>query len=142
MIRKRWVRASLLALSTAGCFHQVIQTGRAPGATVVDKAFVTTWLWGLVPAQPIDVRQQCPSGVAVITTEQSFMNGLAAVVTIGIYTPQHVTVTCAAGGTASLPRGATEYQVPAGASAAIRRSIANEAVEHTIETGSPTVLRF
>ena len=136
------MRASLLALSTAGCFHQVIQTGRAPSATVVDKAFVTTWLWGLVPAQPIDVRQQCPSGVAVITTEQSFMNGLAAAVTLGIYTPQHVQVTCATGGTASIPRGATEYQVPVGASAAQRSSIANEAVEHAIETGSPTVLRF
>ena len=28
MIRRRWMRASLLALSTAGCFHQVVQTGR------------------------------------------------------------------------------------------------------------------
>jgi len=132
----------MLALCTAGCFHQVVQTGRAPGTTVVDKAFVSTWLWGLVAAQPIDVRQQCPSGVAVITTEQSFVNGLVAVVTLGIYTPQHVQVTCATGGTASIPRGAKEYQVPVGASAAVRSSIANEAVEHAIETGSPTVLRF
>ena len=134
--------ASLLALSTAGCFHQVVQTGRAPSATVVDKPWVSTWLWGLVAAQPIDVRQQCPSGVAVITTEQSFINGLLAVVTIGIWTPQHVQITCATGGTASIPRGATEYQVPAGASPALRNSIASEAVEHAIETGSPTVLRF
>ena len=142
MIRRRWVCASLLALSTAGCFHQVVQTGRAPSATVVDKPWVSTWLWGLVAAQPIDVRQQCPSGVAVITTEQSFVNGLVGALTIGIYTPQHVQITCATGGTASIPRGATEYKVPVGASAALRSSIANEAVEHAIESGSPTVLRF
>jgi len=141
MIRRRWLRASLLALCTAGCFHQVVQTGRAPSATVIDKAFVTTWLWGLVPAQPIDVRAQCPTGVAVITTEQSFMNGLAALVTLGIYTPQHVQITCATG-TAMIPKGAKEFRVPVGASAAERATVANEAVEQAIETGSPTVLRF
>src|SRR3954451_16538370 len=100
MIRKSWLRASLLALLTTGCFHQVVNTGRTPGTTVVDKPWVSTWLWGLVAAQPIDARQQCPSGVALVTTEQSFANGVVAVVTLGIYTPQHVTIACASGGTA------------------------------------------
>jgi hypothetical protein len=142
MIRKYWLRASLLAISTTGCFHQVVQTGRTPGPTVVDKPWVSTWLWGLVAAAPIDARQQCPSGVAVVTTEQSFVNGLVAVVTLGIYTPQHVMITCASGGTASLPRGAKEFQIPAGATAEQRATIMNEAVERAIETGSPSVLRF
>jgi hypothetical protein len=142
MIKKRWVGASLLVLSTAGCFHQVVNTGRAPGATVVDKPWVSTWLWGLVAAQPIDARQACPSGVAVITTEQSFVNSLVAVVTLGIYTPQHVTITCASGGTASLPHGAKEFQIPSNASPDQRASIANQAVESAIETGAPSVLRF
>lgn len=141
-MRKRWVTASLLVLSTAGCFHQVVNTGRTPGTTVVDKPWVSTWLWGLVAAQPIDARQACPSGVAVITTEQSFVNSLVGIVTLGIYTPQHVTVTCASGGTASLPQGAKEFQIPANASADQRASIANQAVESAIETGAPTVLRF
>lgn len=142
MIRKRWVSASLLVLSTAGCFHQVVNTGRTPGSTVVDKPWVSTWLWGLVAAQPIDARQACPSGVAVITTEQSFVNGLVSAVTLGIYTPQHVTITCASGGTASLPRGAKEFQIPADASADLRTSITTKAVESAIETGAPSVLRF
>ncbi len=142
MIRKRWVSASLLLLSTAGCFHQVVNTGRTPGSTVVDKPWVSTWLWGLVAAQPIDARQACPSGVAVITTEQSFVNGLVSAVTLGIYTPQHVTITCASGGTASLPRGAKEFQIPVDASADLRTSITNKAVESAIETGAPSVLRF
>jgi len=142
MIKKRWIGASLLALSAAGCFHQVVNTGRPPGPTVVDKPWVSTWLWGLVAAQPIDARQQCPSGAAVITTEQSFVNGLVAVVTIGIYTPQHVTITCASGGTASLPRGAKEFQIPADASNDLRTTITNQAIESAIETGTPSVLRF
>jgi len=142
MIRKRWVSASLLVLSTAGCFHQVVNTGRTPGTTVVDKPWVSTWLWGLVAAQPIDARQACPSGVAVITTEQSFVNSLVGIVTLGIYTPQHVTVSCASGGTANLPRGAKEFQIPANASTDQRASITNQAVESAIETGAPSVLRF
>jgi hypothetical protein len=142
MIKKRWVSGSLLVLCTAGCFHQVVNTGRTPGTTVVDKPWVSTWLWGLVAAQPVDVRQQCPSGVAVITTEQSFVNGLVGAITLGIYTPQHVTVTCASGGTASLPRGAKEFQIPTNASAEQRTAITNQAVENAIETGSPSVLRY
>lgn len=142
MTRKRWICASVLALSTVGCFHQVVQTGRTPGATVVDKPWVSTWIFGLVAAQPIDVRQQCPSGVAVVTTEQSFVNGLVAAVTLGIYTPQHVQITCASGGTASVRRGAKEFQVPAGASSEVTATITKAAIERAIETGSPTVLRF
>jgi hypothetical protein len=142
MIRKRWVSASLLVLSTAGCFHQVVNTGRTPGTTVVDKPWVSTWLWGLVAAQPIDARQACPSGVALVTTEQSFVNSLVGIVTNGIYTPQHVTNTCASGGTASLPRGAKEFSIPANASVEQRTSIIDRAVETAIETGAPSVLRF
>src|SRR5689334_13174912 len=142
MTKKRWASASLLMLCASGCFHQVVNTGRTPGTTVVDKPWVSTWLWGLVAAQPIDARQACPSGVALITTEQSFVNGLVGAVTLGIYTPQHVTITCASGGTASLPRGAKEFQVPANASAELRTTITNQAVESAIETGSPSVLRF
>jgi hypothetical protein len=142
MIKKRWASAALLALCTTGCFHQVVNTGRTPGTTVVDKPWVSTWLWGLVAAQPIDARQQCPSGVAAITTEQSFVNGLVALVTVGIYTPQHVTITCASGGTASLPRGAKEFQIPSNASAEQRTTIMNQAVESAVETGAPSVLRF
>jgi hypothetical protein len=141
MIRKRWVGLSLLALSSAACFHQVVNTGRAAGATTVDKPWVSTWLWGLVAAQPVDVRQECPGGVAVITTEQSFVNGLVSVITIGIYTPQHVTVTCATG-TAMLPSGAREIRIPSDASASERATLVDDAIRQSVETNSPTILRF
>jgi ABC-type transport system involved in cytochrome c biogenesis permease subunit len=94
MARRMAVVLSLV-LSTTACFHQAIHSGLAPSTTVVENEFVATWLWGIVPAKPIDVRQSCPSGVATVETEQSFVNGLVGVVTLGIYTPQRVRITCA-----------------------------------------------
>ena len=52
MSRNRWACAAL-ALSCSACFHQNVHTGLAPSATVIDKPWVSTWLWGLVQAQPI-----------------------------------------------------------------------------------------
>ena len=141
MNHKRWVALSVMTLSTAACFHQVVQTGRAPGTTVVDREFVSTWLWGLVPAQPIDVRQQCPSGAAVIESETSFVDGVVGVVTLGIYTPQHVRVTCATS-TASLPTRAHEIRIPADATPTERAALVDEAVREAVSSNSPTILRF
>jgi hypothetical protein len=91
-------RLSLVAilLATTACFHQAVHSGLAPSTTVVEKQYVATWWWGIVAAKPIDVRQQCPSGVATVETEQSFMNGFVGVLTLGIYSPQRLRVTCAA----------------------------------------------
>lgn len=84
-----------LAFSTTACFHQTFHSGLTPSTTVVERTFVATWFWGIVPAAPIDVRDSCRSGVATVETEQSFMNGLVGVVTLGIYSPQYLRVTCA-----------------------------------------------
>ena len=62
----------------------------------MEHEYVSTWFWGIVAAKPIDVRESCRSGVAQVETEQSFLNGLVGVVTIGIYSPQRLRVTCAA----------------------------------------------
>jgi hypothetical protein len=140
MTRSRWLPLSLLLVSTA-CFHQVVNTGRAPGSTVVDKPFVATWLWGIVPGPPIDVRRDCPTGVAIVETETSFMNGLVGALTLGIFTPQHARITCASG-TASLPRGAVEVRIPAEATADQSAEIVNRAVARSMESHTPTVLRF
>ena len=94
MVRARMLPA-LLVLATTGCFHQVMHSGLTPSATVVEHEFVATWLWGIVPATPIDTRASCPSGVATVETQQSFMNGFVGAITLGIYTPQRVRITCA-----------------------------------------------
>jgi hypothetical protein len=38
--------------------------------------------------------------VSKVETEHSFLNGLVQFVTLGIYTPMHLTVTCAGGANA------------------------------------------
>ena len=142
MMRRRWLPLAFLAVSASACFHQVVNTGRTAGSTQIDLPWVQGWLWGLVSPQPIETRAQCPSGVATVVTEMSFMNGLASALTLGIYTPQHVTITCATGGTASLPKGATELTIPTTATAQERAAIMQRAVELSSEQGAPVVLRF
>ena len=92
---RRLTVVAAFVLATTACFHQTIHSGLTPADTALEKKFVATWLWGIVPAEPIDVRQSCPSGVATVETEQSFMNGLVGALTLGIYSPQRVRVTCA-----------------------------------------------
>lgn len=94
---------ALLALCFAGCYRAVVDTGRAPTATVIEKPWKPTFILGLVPASEIDTAAECPGGIARVETHQSFRNGLVAVATLGIYTPQHVRITCAAPTAGALP---------------------------------------
>lgn len=101
----RFIRAVVAVSGIAmlsGCFHQAVQTGLAPSSTVVQKSFHPTWIFGLVKATPIDVRQECPAGVASASTRMTFANGLVGLLTIGIFTPHEVKVTCASSGSALL----------------------------------------
>lgn len=89
---------SLLALTLlSGCYHAVINTATPAGAQTIDMPWAHSFLWGLVPPTVVDSAAQCPSGVAQVITEHSFVNGLAAAITFGIYTPMHINVTCASG---------------------------------------------
>jgi hypothetical protein len=142
MMRRRWLPLAFVAVSATACYHQVVNTGRTAGTTKIELPWVQGWLFGLVSPQPIETRAQCPSGVATVVTEQSFPNMLVGFVTLGIYTPQHVTITCATGGTASLPKGATELTIPADATTEQRSAILGRAIELSAEQHAAVVLRF
>lgn len=134
MRRFRWGGVVVAALLLSGCFHQVVNTGRPAGATKVDKPWTSTWIFGLVEAPPIDVRQECSGGVAIIESKFSFMNGLASMLTLGIWTPVHVTVTCASGGRASLD--ANTPALPLGQ----RTSAVADAARLSRDRGTPVAL--
>ncbi|MEO8620646.1 MAG: hypothetical protein ABI625_06250 [bacterium] len=140
MRSKRWLAMSLLAVATMACYHQVIQTGLTPGTPVIDMGNVNTGIFGLAGAQ-VDVRTQCPSGVAIVETEESFVNAVLTIITIGIYTPRHVTVTCASR-TASLPQNGVTINVASDATAAERDVAFRSAVTQSIARGEPVVVRF
>jgi hypothetical protein len=96
----RFVAALGAMTLLTGCFHQVVDTGLPRSSTTVTKSFHPTFLFGLVKASPIDVRQQCPAGIAVAGTRLTFMNGLVGGLTLGLFTPHEVSITCAERGSA------------------------------------------
>jgi len=143
-LKNRWkhvVMGALLLTSTTACFRQVVQTGRAPSQTVVKQNWVSTWIFGLVPATPIDARAQCPSGVATVETQTSFANGLLSALTIGIWAPQTVTITCAAG-TAALPAGTEVLRVAVSATEAQVQDVLQQAAARASQLDRPVAVQF
>jgi hypothetical protein len=99
----RGTRAVLLgmALLGAGCYHATVETGATPSTETVEKAWASSWIYGLVPPAIVSTAQKCTSGVARVETQLPFVNMLVGVLTFGIYTPMSIKVTCAARRTAS-----------------------------------------
>jgi hypothetical protein len=78
-----------------GCYRAEINTGATPSGKVITRPIASGFLWGLVGPKPIDARQECgASRVAKVETQHSFVNSVIAAVTLGIYTPIRITVTC------------------------------------------------
>ena len=135
----RLLALAAVVVATSACYHQVIQTGRTPGTTVVDKPFAMSFIYGLVPVPDIDVSAQCRTGIATVVTEMSVVNGLVHIVTFGLVSPRHVTVTCAAGAGV---RSGTEFYVAREASPEERNAVLAMAAEESARTQQPVVLRF
>jgi hypothetical protein len=91
-------RALLLcALALGGCYKATFI--RDPDVVRGEEhdQWTSFFVFGLVGEQSLDVHQFCPDGrVAEVQTGGNFLTGLVSVVTIGIYTPRKVYVTCAA----------------------------------------------
>lgn len=80
-----------------GCYHATIDTGVAPSSRVIEKKWASGWIFGLVPPSPTATAAQCPSGVARVETKLSFLNQVVSFLTLSIYTPMAIRVTCAEG---------------------------------------------
>jgi hypothetical protein len=52
------------------------------------------FLWGLVPTKTEDARGRCPNGVEAIREETNFVDGIAQLFTIGIWSPRSTTYFC------------------------------------------------
>lgn len=85
------------AFLVSGCYNAKVTTGAQPSAQTVENKWAHSFINGLVPPKVMNVAQECSSGVAMVETKLSFLNMVAAAVTLNIYTPMSVTVTCAAG---------------------------------------------
>ena len=104
MIRVGRMMAAIgLVVVAAGCFEHTYTVGAgAPAGPVVYGEWQNHWLGGLLGERTQEVSEVCPSGNATIHDEQTFLNGLVAVLTTGIYTPTKVTIRCRTGQSAQL----------------------------------------
>ena len=85
--------ASLIPLGA--CYHATVETGATPSTVVIDKSFASSWIYGLVPPETVSTASKCPNGPAKIETQHTFVNQLVGFLTLGIYTPMQIKVTCA-----------------------------------------------
>ena len=100
--------AALLGIiGLVGCYHATIETGLTPSTVTVEKAWASSWIYGLVPPSAVSTAAKCTTGVAKVETQLPFVNMLVGAITFGIYTPMSIKVTCASKSTASLDSSPT-----------------------------------
>ena len=92
--------ATIIAVAlSAGCasYHTTVKTGVEPGPRKVEDKWADSWVGGLVPPEDVDAERGCgEGGVAVVETKISFLNQLVSTLTLGIYSPMEIVVTCGA----------------------------------------------
>jgi hypothetical protein len=131
--------ASLFTLGA--CYHATVETGATPSTVVIDKPFASAWIYGLVPPSTVSTAERCPDGVAKIETQHTFVNQLVGFLTLGIYTPMQIRVTCAARGSASADPAALRV-VARGTSAGAREEALVVAVAQAAATKKSVYLQF
>ena len=83
----------LCGLATTACHTMRFELARVPTTNVVSE-HKNFFLGGLVPTRVVDVSEKCPYGAAAVMEETSFVDGLAANVTLGVWTPRSSTYYC------------------------------------------------
>lgn len=127
-------------LTGSGCYHAIVDTGRSQSGTTIETPWAHSFIYGLVPPAMMNVAQDCPNGVARVETQHSFLNGLAAAITFGIYTPMTITAHCAASGS---PEDAQALlTIPADATGEEARRMLTDAVRTSARTGHPFYVRL
>ena len=131
--------AATAVILLSGCYHATIETGLTPSTQVLEQSFASSWIYGLVPPKTVSTTSRCPDGVAKVETQLSFVNQLVSFLTLGIYTPMHIRVTCAQPGAAT---SAGTLTVPAGAEDAVVRATFGSAATLAATAHRPVLVRF
>lgn len=130
-----------LVIASAGCYHATIVTGATPSTDTIEQGFASSWVYGLVPPKTVETASKCVNGVAKVETQQSFVNGLVAVITFGIYTPISIKVTCAAKSVATLPTAHPDIVVASGAGSDAIREAFSRAAGEAVSDGSVVLVQ-
>lgn len=103
------------ALALAACNQHVVTYDTSLPRGKVHSEWTGHYLYGSIGHTDINVRRICPEGAAKIETYRSFGNGMIGALTLGIYTPRTVRITCASGNTAIAAlnaEGKIAYSIP------------------------------
>ena len=134
-MRSRSLLPFALAVALFGCYHATIDTGAKPSTLTVEKHWASGWIFGLVPPSTVETAAKCPSGVSRVETQLSFVNMLVSFLTLSIYTPMDIRVTCAEG-----TAGTTSFAVPDSASAVSWQAAIAKAASESQASGQPVYL--
>ena len=107
------VASLVVALCLAGCYHASVETGRTPGSQHIEQGWAGSYFGGLIGPSTVEARSACPNGVSRVETKHSFLNGLVGGLTLAIYTPMSIEVTCAAPALASQTPQSPASSLPA-----------------------------
>ncbi len=132
--------ATVVVLS--GCYHATIETGLPPGNQTLEKPWASSWIYGLVPPQTVETASRCPNGVARVETQQSFVNGLVGLLTLGIYTPMTIMVTCAGSDTDMDEAERSQLMIKEGANLEEKQRAIRDAAELSAKEGQPVLIKF
>ena len=138
-MRSRSCLFTVVGLVLAGCYHATIETGAKPSSVTVEHKWASGWIYGLVPPKTVEAASKCTTGVSRVETQQSFVNGLVGILTLGIYTPMEIDVTCSEG--AAEAEGATSLLVPDSASVATWQAAIREAAAQSEAEGRPVYVQ-
>ena len=84
-----------------GCasYHAVVKKGIDPGPRKVEDKWADSYIGGLVAPDHVEIGERCgEGGVAMVETKISFVNQLVSTLTLGIYSPMEIVVTCGGAG--------------------------------------------
>lgn len=140
MRNARQVFVLALLATVTGCYAARIETGLPPSATQIKKSFASSWIYGLVPPSTVKAAAECPNGVAIVQTSLSFVNQLVGALTLGIYTPMNIVVTCAEKSSASLFRPGTEMTVSMNATSEEAQAVFSRAADEAVRTRQPVAV--
>jgi hypothetical protein len=90
----------------------------------------------------VETASRRPDGVAKVETELTFLNQVVHILTLGIYTPMLIRVTCAQATGASTGATAAALIVPAKSEEQAVQSIFREAADRAVERKAAVLVHF
>lgn len=130
-----------LCFFVTGCYHAKVTTGLEASNEVYEQKWAAGFIAGLVPPDLVQAGQQCSNGVAIVETRLSFMNQFVTFLSMGIYSPMEIKVTCAAA-SAHVQSEANTLHVAAKSSDDEFEKTMSDAIKLSGELNKPVYLQF